>query len=102
MRTLYPTINDTPTGLAQDIIKEALDTLQEPEKSQGIAVTKALAALIRGSRKLLLTGSNTAYSMQHLSGNLLSHRPYLSYSDNSTSPYFPHIAHLSYRPYHLF
>ncbi len=53
MKTLYPTISDTPTSLAQDIIKEALETLQEPEKSQGMAVTKALAAMIRGSRMLM-------------------------------------------------
>jgi DNA repair/transcription protein MET18/MMS19 len=50
IRTLYPTASDTPTGMAQDIIKESLEILQEPEKSQGIAATKALAALIRGSR----------------------------------------------------
>ncbi len=48
--TLYPTDAEPPTGLAQDIIKQCLNILQEPEKQQGIAATKALAALIRASR----------------------------------------------------
>ena len=50
--TLYPTEADTPVGLAQDIVKQCSDILQEPEKSQGIAATKVLAALVRASRQL--------------------------------------------------
>jgi DNA repair/transcription protein MET18/MMS19 len=50
---LYPTEADAPTGLAQDIIKQCLHILQEPEKSQGIAATKALAVLVRASREPL-------------------------------------------------
>ena len=42
--------DDVPSGLAQDIIKQCLDILQEPEKNQAIAATKTLAALIRASR----------------------------------------------------
>ncbi|KAK4683806.1 DNA repair/transcription protein MET18/MMS19, partial [Tremellales sp. Uapishka_1] len=49
MRALYPTENDPPIGLAQEVIKECLAILQEPEKSQGISATKALCALVRGS-----------------------------------------------------
>jgi hypothetical protein len=51
IRTVYPNTETAPAGLAQDIIKQCLEILQEPEKSQGVASTKALAALIRGSRK---------------------------------------------------
>ncbi|KAK8849457.1 hypothetical protein IAR55_004790 [Kwoniella newhampshirensis] len=49
IRTLYPTEQTTPTGLAQDIIKECLTILDEPEKSQALAATKILAALLRAS-----------------------------------------------------
>jgi len=51
MRTLYPTSNDASIGLAQDVIKQSLEILQEPEKTQGVSMTKALAALIRASRE---------------------------------------------------
>ncbi|WWD20081.1 hypothetical protein CI109_104555 [Kwoniella shandongensis] len=49
IRTLYPTEQDAPTGLAQDIIKECLTILDEPDKSQALAATKILAALLRAS-----------------------------------------------------
>ncbi|WVR08275.1 hypothetical protein IAU60_005322 [Kwoniella sp. DSM 27419] len=49
IRTLYPTADDAPSGLAQDIIKECLEILNEPEKSQAMAATKILAALLRAS-----------------------------------------------------
>jgi DNA repair/transcription protein MET18/MMS19 len=54
MRTLYPNSSDTPSGLAQDVIKQSLEILQEPEKTQGVSMTKALAALIRASRTSVL------------------------------------------------
>ncbi|KAL7424900.1 hypothetical protein Q5752_000586 [Cryptotrichosporon argae] len=49
VRTLYLTKDDVATGLAQDIIKQCLEILDEPEKSQGVAATKALAALVLAS-----------------------------------------------------
>lgn len=52
-RTLYPTAGDSPAGLAQDMIKEALDALQEPEKAQSLGATKILVAIIRASRAYL-------------------------------------------------
>jgi DNA repair/transcription protein MET18/MMS19 len=51
MRTLYPTEADAPVGLAQDIIKQCLDILDEPEKTQSLAATKALVALLNASRE---------------------------------------------------
>lgn len=51
LRTLYPTSAEPPAGLAQDIIKECLDIIQEPEKTQAVGATKILAALIRASRE---------------------------------------------------
>lgn len=59
IRTLYPIEAEPPTGLAQDIIKECLIILEEPEKTQGLASTKILAALVRSSR----TSSPTQRSM---------------------------------------
>ena len=52
-RTLYPTADDSPAGLAQDMIKEALEALQEPEKAQSLGATKILVAIIRASRTYL-------------------------------------------------
>ncbi|WVF68679.1 hypothetical protein IAT40_003451 [Kwoniella sp. CBS 6097] len=49
IRTLYPTEKEPATGLAQDIIKECLAILNEPEKSQAMAATKILAAFLRAS-----------------------------------------------------
>ncbi|WVQ96214.1 hypothetical protein IAU59_003318 [Kwoniella sp. CBS 9459] len=49
IRTLYPTDKEPATGLAQDIIKECLAILNEPEKSQAMAATKILAAMLRAS-----------------------------------------------------
>jgi len=53
--TIYPSPADVPTGLAQAIIKQCVEILQEPEKSQGLAATKALAAVIRASRGFAFT-----------------------------------------------
>lgn len=50
-KTLYPTKDESPAGLAQDMIKEALEALQEPEKAQSLGATKILVALIRSSRE---------------------------------------------------
>ena len=58
IRTIYPNPEDLPSGLAQDIIKECLALMDEPEKSQATAGTKIIAALLRASRELRLT---TAY-----------------------------------------
>ena len=49
--TLYPTAADVPSGLAQDIIKQGLEYMEDPEKSQAVAATKTLAALVRASRE---------------------------------------------------
>ncbi|OCF43478.1 DNA repair/transcription protein MET18/MMS19 [Kwoniella heveanensis CBS 569] len=49
IRALYPTEKEPATGLAQDIIKECLAILNEPEKSQAMAATKILAAMLRAS-----------------------------------------------------
>ena len=51
IRTLYPTAQDVPSGLAQTIIKECLDMMREPEKTQALAATKMLVALVRASCK---------------------------------------------------
>jgi DNA repair/transcription protein MET18/MMS19 len=50
-RTLYPNPDDKATGLAQDMIKESLEALAEPEKAQSLGATKVLVALIRSSRE---------------------------------------------------
>jgi hypothetical protein len=47
---MYPTAEDSPVGLAQDMIKESLEALSEPEKAQSLGATKILVALIRSSR----------------------------------------------------
>ena len=52
-RTLYPTLEDPAAGLAQDMIKESLEALAEPEKAQSLGATKVLVALIRSSRSFL-------------------------------------------------
>ena len=49
-RTLYPTAADSAAGLSQDMIKEALVALEEPEKAQSLGATKILVAIIRASR----------------------------------------------------
>lgn len=51
MRTLYPTLGDAPVGLAQDVIKQCLEVLEDPEKTQGLAATKCLVELIKASRE---------------------------------------------------
>ena len=55
--TLYPTAESPATGLGQDMIKECLEVLNEPEKSQSIAATKALAAMLRASRESTMAGT---------------------------------------------
>lgn len=50
IRTLYPSALDSPVGLAQEIIKQSLELLKEPEKTQATSATKMLAALLRASR----------------------------------------------------
>lgn len=53
IRTLYPAPLDSPAGLAQDIIKQSVELLNEPEKTQATSATKMLAALLRSSREWL-------------------------------------------------
>jgi hypothetical protein len=92
MRTLYPNPKDTPSGLAQDVIKQSLEILQEPEKTQGVSITKALAALIRASRKYsLVTKSLWIDGAQRLHVHSPFLRPYLNYSGNSTGLFYHHI-----------
>ena len=55
IRTLYPNASDPPVGLAQEIIKQSLELLKEPEKTQATSATKMLAALLRASRESRLT-----------------------------------------------
>jgi hypothetical protein len=50
IKTLYPTSGDSPAGLAQDVIKESLALLDEPEKSQATSGVKVIACLLRASR----------------------------------------------------
>jgi len=50
IRTLYPSALDSPVGLAQEITKQSLELLKEPEKTQATSATKMLAALLRASR----------------------------------------------------
>lgn len=52
IRTLYPTTNDGPSGLAQLIIKQCLENMNEPEKNHSMGSSKCLAALVRASREL--------------------------------------------------
>jgi hypothetical protein len=54
MQALYPNPRDTPTGLAQDIIKECLKLLEQPDKSQSLAATKSLVAMFNSTGKLYL------------------------------------------------
>lgn len=51
MQALYPNPRDTPTGLAQDIIKECLKLLEQPDKSQSLAATKSLVAMFNSTGK---------------------------------------------------
>lgn len=62
IRTLYPTSTDAPSGLAQDIIKECLEILNEPDKTQAVAATKILAAIFRASRELADTSRLVLYA----------------------------------------
>ncbi|WRT69441.1 uncharacterized protein IL334_006427 [Kwoniella shivajii] len=82
IRTLYPTNQDAPSGLAQDFIKECLEILNEPEKSQAVAATKILAAIFRASPsagKFALSQTFPQLFRQFNSPSLPSHRaPILS------------------------
>lgn len=51
--TIYPTAQDVPSGLAQDIIKQCIEYMEDPEKSQAIAAVKTIAAMVRASRKCM-------------------------------------------------
>lgn len=53
IRSLYPRDDDVPTGLANDVIKQCMDILKEPEKSHSLAATKMLVALFNASREYL-------------------------------------------------
>ena len=82
---LYATESDVPTGLAQDITKQCLDILQEPEKSQGLAATKVLVALVRASRSPSLSHRGLrSWAVQHPRGSTLCLKYYLSSSGSST------------------
>ena len=52
MRAIYPSTEDVATGLAEDIVKQCLMILDEPDKAQAFPATKALGALIRASGEL--------------------------------------------------
>lgn len=49
IKTLYPGDQDTSSGLAQDIVKQSVEMMKDPEKNQAISATKTLAALLRAS-----------------------------------------------------
>ncbi|WVW86641.1 hypothetical protein I302_108694 [Kwoniella bestiolae CBS 10118] len=82
IRTLYPTSTDAPSGLAQDIIKECLEILNEPDKTQAVAATKILAAIFRASPsagKFALSQALPQLFRQFNSPSVPSHRsPILS------------------------
>ncbi|WWD04098.1 hypothetical protein V865_002163 [Kwoniella europaea PYCC6329] len=82
IRTLYPTESDAPSGLAQDIIKECLEILNEPDKTQAVAATKILAAIFRASPsagKFALSQALPQLFRQFNSPSVPSHRsPILS------------------------
>ena len=51
VRALYPKPDSVPSGMAESIVKQCLDVLQEPTKSQTLAATKILVALFNASRE---------------------------------------------------
>ncbi|WWC65616.1 uncharacterized protein I303_108236 [Kwoniella dejecticola CBS 10117] len=81
IRTLYPT-DQSPAGLAQDIIKECLEILNEPDKTQAVAATKILADIFRSSPsagKFALSQAFPQLFRQFNSPSVPSHRaPILS------------------------
>ncbi|WWC73452.1 uncharacterized protein I206_107422 [Kwoniella pini CBS 10737] len=81
IRTLYPP-DQSPGGIAQDIIKECLEILNEPEKTQALAATKILAAIFRSSSsagKFAISQALPQLFRQFNSPSLPSHRaPILS------------------------
>lgn len=52
IRALYPKPDSVPSGMAEEIVKQSLDVLQEPAKTQTLAATKILVALFNASCKL--------------------------------------------------
>ncbi|WWC93066.1 uncharacterized protein L201_008031 [Kwoniella dendrophila CBS 6074] len=82
IHTLYPTEQDAPTGLAQDIVKQCLEILNEPDKTQAIAATKILAAIFRASSsagKFIISQALPQLFRQFNSPSVPSHRsPILS------------------------
>ncbi|RXK38054.1 hypothetical protein M231_04724, partial [Tremella mesenterica] len=49
VKTLYPTADVVPTGIAQDIIKQCLEIMNDPEKAQALAATKIIVGLVGAS-----------------------------------------------------
>lgn len=102
-RTLYPTADSSAAGLAQDMIKEALAALEEPEKAQSLGATKILVSIIRASRTLIILSlmPGTLLTVQHPRALSLFRKLSPSSSVNSINLPYPHTAHLSsllYRP----
>lgn len=86
VRTLYPTAEDVPSGLAQTIIKECLEMMQEPEKTQALAATKMLVALVRASPSVGPYAISQAFQQlftQFNRPNLPSHRTPILWSISS-------------------
>lgn len=101
VRTLYPTQGDSPAGLAQDIIKESLEALEEPEKAQSLGATKILVALIRASRESAHDVDRIAlrtHSLQHPLAHSQSLKLCRNCSVNSTVQRFRLIARPSWPP----
>ena len=87
VRTLYPNASDPPVGLAQEIIKQSLELLKEPEKTQATSATKMLAALLRASRESRLIFFSNSYSYVASTGTFAYSQalPYLFRQFNSPS-----------------
>ena len=87
--TIYPTAQDVPSGLAQDIIKQCLEYMEDPEKSQAIAAVKTLAAMVRASRKSHPTSPSCWLTLpQRLLDHTLYPRRYRISSKPSTGPHY--------------
>lgn len=75
MRAVYPGEKDSPAGLAQDIIKECLGFLEDPEKSTALAATKGLVAMFNSNGKqpesrqsATAKGIRHCWTLHHLAG----------------------------------
>lgn len=73
MNTLYPTLDDEPKGLGWEIVKQCLASLTEAQRNGAAGAAKALAAVLRASRKCARVAClTTASAGQYAIGQVFS------------------------------